>query len=63
MLVLYLEPVTGGFSYANVDGQMHDAGYDSYMTGVAFISMALHLKILPSELQARSHKLKNLVNK
>lgn len=57
------EPVEGGHSYANIDGQMHDAGYDSYMTGVSFIAMSQHLNIAANQLHGQSNKLKNLVNK
>lgn len=63
MILDFSGPVENGYSYSNVDGQVHDAGYDSYMTGYAFIAMALHLNIAPSELHARSQKLRNLTNK
>lgn len=41
----------------------HEAGFDSYLTGICFISLANHLKIKPSELTENNKILKKYLNK
>ncbi|XP_059612566.1 poly(A)-specific ribonuclease PARN-like [Phlebotomus argentipes] len=41
----------------------HEAGYDSFITGICFISLAIYLKIHPKDLNANCKKLKSFKNK
>lgn len=49
--------------YEYVENKEHEAGYDSYMTGVCFIALALELHVKSDELNFKSHQLRNFLNK
>jgi len=51
-------------SYEKEEGQAHDAGYDSYMTGVAFAYIAKfyeRISVLPEEAKKSRSKRKQLL--
>lgn len=44
LVILFLSETAEGFpSYDTAQEQLHEAGYDAYITGLCFISMANHL--------------------
>lgn len=49
--------------YEYTEIKEHEAGYDSYMTGVCFIGLALELHVKSDELTFKSHHLRNFLNK
>lgn len=49
--------------YEYTEIKEHEAGYDSYMTGVCFIALSLELHVKSDELNSKSHHLRNFLNK
>lgn len=63
MFLQFLESVNDEFSYADIEGELYGAGYDSYMSGVVHISVALHLGFDPTEIHIRSEWLQQMMNR
>ncbi|GAB0088463.1 PARN [Sergentomyia squamirostris] len=53
----------GDQKYTLDDSKEHEAGYDSFITGVCFLALTNHLGILPKDLNANCKKLKSFKNK
>ncbi|XP_031620480.1 poly(A)-specific ribonuclease PARN-like isoform X2 [Contarinia nasturtii] len=56
-----IEPASAEYAYNKT--KEHEAGYDSYMTGVCFIALAKKLNVKNTEFSAKATQLRHLVNK
>lgn len=51
------------YSYSMDEKIDHNAGFDSYMTGICFLTLMNYLNIEPNELNPANEKLSNYINK
>lgn len=57
----FKEPASPEYGYTDV--KEHEAGYDSYMTGICFIGLARKLNINNADISSKSPQLRPLLNK
>lgn len=51
------------YSYSLDTPKEHEAGYDSFVTGVCFITMANYLKINSCDISEKSSQLRHIMNR
>lgn len=58
-----VEPTSPEYGYDDETVKEHEAGYDSYMTGVCFLGLAKKLNITNADISSKSQQLRPLLNK
>lgn len=56
-------PEADGPEYGYSSEKEHEAGYDSYMTGVCFIAMAIEMEVKLEDLNSKSAAIRSYLNK
>lgn len=60
-LLLYIEPESPEYGYKDI--KEHEAGYDSFMTGVCFLGLVKKLNIENKDISSKCPNLRPLLNK
>ncbi|XP_055310617.1 poly(A)-specific ribonuclease PARN-like isoform X2 [Sitodiplosis mosellana] len=58
-----IEPASPEYGYTETNSKQHEAGYDSYMTGVCFLGLARKLNVNNADISSKSAQLRPLLNK
>lgn len=58
-----IEPMAPQYGYTDETIKEHEAGYDSFMTGVCFLGLVRKLNINNKDISSKSPQLRPLLNK
>lgn len=59
LFIFFIEPESSEYGYSMSNPKDHEAGYDSYQTGICFLALADYMNIKPCDIKSKKMDILN----